>query len=73
MSVLASSNQDRWLDLNDLLRDLVTQGFIDQSSAEDALTCGARPRTSSCIRWSSSLPSSLMTSSVQVANWIWKP
>ena len=38
MSVLASSNQDRWLDLNDLLRDLVTQGFIDQSSAEDALT-----------------------------------
>ncbi|WP_426119689.1 GspE/PulE family protein [Pseudomonas sp. DSP3-2-2] len=38
MSVLASSNQDRWLDLNDLLRDLVAQGFIDQSSAEDALT-----------------------------------
>jgi general secretion pathway protein E len=38
MSVHASSSQDRWLDLNDLLRDLVAQGFIDQSSAEDALT-----------------------------------
>jgi general secretion pathway protein E len=38
MSGLASSNQDRWLDLNDLLRELVTQGFIDQNSAEDALT-----------------------------------
>jgi general secretion pathway protein E len=38
MSVLASSTQDRWLDLNDLLRELVAQGFIDQSSAEHALT-----------------------------------
>jgi general secretion pathway protein E len=38
MSVLASSSQDRWLDLNDLLRDLVTQSVIDQSSAERALT-----------------------------------
>lgn len=38
MSVHASSSQDRWLDLNDLLRDLVAQGFIDQNSAEQALT-----------------------------------
>lgn len=38
MSVLASSSQDRWLDLNDLLRDLVAQGAIDQNSAEHALT-----------------------------------
>jgi general secretion pathway protein E len=38
MSVLASSSQDRWLDLNDLLRDLVAQGFITQDSAEQALT-----------------------------------
>lgn len=38
MSALASSSQDRWLDLNDLLRDLVTQGLIDQNSAEHALT-----------------------------------
>ncbi|WP_426143713.1 GspE/PulE family protein [Pseudomonas sp. DWP3-1-2] len=38
MSVLASSNQDRWLDLNELLRELVAQGFIDQNSAEHALT-----------------------------------
>ncbi|MDG6403372.1 type II/IV secretion system protein, partial [Pseudomonas quasicaspiana] len=37
MSVHASS-QDRWLDLNDLLRDLVAEGFIDQNSAEIALT-----------------------------------
>ena len=38
MSVLASSSQDRWLDLNDLLRDLVAQGILDQNSAEQALT-----------------------------------
>lgn len=38
MSALASVTQDRWLDLNDLLRDLVAQGFIDQDSAEHALT-----------------------------------
>jgi general secretion pathway protein E len=38
MSVLASSSQDRWLDLNDLLRDLVAQSILDQSSAEQALT-----------------------------------
>ena len=38
MSVLASSSQDRWLDLNDLLRDLVAQGVIDQNGAEQALT-----------------------------------
>ncbi|KAA5835569.1 type II/IV secretion system protein [Pseudomonas chlororaphis] len=30
--------QDHWLDLNDLLRDLVAQGFISQDSAEHALT-----------------------------------
>ncbi len=38
MSAHASSSQDRWLDLNDLLRDLVAQEFIDQNSAEQALT-----------------------------------
>jgi general secretion pathway protein E len=38
MSVLASSSQDRWLDLNDLLRDLVALGILDQSNAEQALT-----------------------------------
>ncbi|MFS2158237.1 GspE/PulE family protein [Pseudomonas sp. Pseusp122] len=38
MSVLASSTQDRWLDLNELLRDLVTEGFIDQANAEHAMT-----------------------------------
>ncbi|MPQ65456.1 MULTISPECIES: GspE/PulE family protein [unclassified Pseudomonas] len=29
--------QDRWLDLNELLRELVTQGFISQEAAEQAL------------------------------------
>src|SRR5471032_479309 len=38
MSVHASASQDRWLDLNDLLRDLVAQGFIDQNNAEQAIT-----------------------------------
>ncbi|MEB0077412.1 GspE/PulE family protein [Pseudomonas sp. CCI3.2] len=37
MSVLASVTQDRPLDLNDLLRDLVAQGFTDQNCAEDAV------------------------------------
>jgi general secretion pathway protein E len=37
MSVLASATPDRPLDLNDLLRDLVAQGFIDQDSVEDAV------------------------------------
>ena len=27
--------QDRWLDLNDLLRELVAQGFINQDSASN--------------------------------------
>lgn len=38
MSVLAPSSQDRWLDLNELLRDLVAEGFLDQASAEHAMT-----------------------------------
>jgi general secretion pathway protein E len=38
MSVLASSSQDRWLDLNEVLRDLVSQGYLDQDNAEYALT-----------------------------------
>jgi type IV pilus assembly protein PilB len=38
MSVLASSSQDRWLDLNEILRDLVTQEYLDQDNAEYALT-----------------------------------
>ncbi|MEB0040300.1 GspE/PulE family protein [Pseudomonas sp. MH10] len=37
MSVLASVTQDRPLDLNYLLRDLVAQGFTDQNCAEDAV------------------------------------
>src|SRR5476651_2471482 len=38
MSVHASASQDRWLDLTDLLRDLVAQGFIDQNNAEQAIS-----------------------------------
>ncbi|WP_122316255.1 GspE/PulE family protein [Pseudomonas cichorii] len=38
MAVLAPSSQDRWLDLNDLLRDLVAQGILGQNDAEMALT-----------------------------------
>ena len=34
--------QDRWLDLNDLLRELVAQGFINQDSAEHALNARRR-------------------------------
>ncbi|MDY7562308.1 GspE/PulE family protein [Pseudomonas sp. 10B1] len=37
MSVLASVNPDRPLDLNDLLHDLIAQGFTDQNCAEDAV------------------------------------
>src|SRR5450830_322042 len=36
MSV-ASLSQDRWLDLNELLRELHAQGFISQEAAEQAL------------------------------------
>ena len=38
--------QDRWLDLNDLLRELVAQGFISQDSAEHALNARRRHATS---------------------------
>ncbi|KQQ53868.1 type II secretion system protein E [Pseudomonas sp. Leaf127] len=38
MAVHASSSTDRWLDLNDLLRDLVAQGHLEQSDAETAIT-----------------------------------
>jgi general secretion pathway protein E len=31
-------SQDRWLDLNEVLRDLVAQGYLDQDNAEYALT-----------------------------------
>lgn len=37
MSVLASPAQDRWLDLNDILRELVAQGRVAQESAERCL------------------------------------
>ncbi|MGH8334075.1 MAG: hypothetical protein ACRES0_27155, partial [Pseudomonas sp.] len=37
--------QDRWLDLNDLLRELVAQGFISQDSAEHALNARRRHAT----------------------------
>ena len=36
------ATQDRWLDLNDLLRELVAQGFISQDSAEHALNARRR-------------------------------
>ncbi|WP_249678391.1 GspE/PulE family protein [Pseudomonas abieticivorans] len=45
MSV-AIVSQDRWLDLNDLLRELVSQGFITQDSAEYALTARRTTRNS---------------------------
>ncbi|UVJ44240.1 ATPase, T2SS/T4P/T4SS family [Pseudomonas sp. LS1212] len=34
---VVSTTQDRWLDLNDLMRELVAQGFISQDAAEQAL------------------------------------
>ena len=34
MSALASPTQDRWLDLNDILRELVAQGRVAQEQAE---------------------------------------
>ena len=34
MTAFASSAQDRWLDLNDVLRELVNQGRVDQNTAE---------------------------------------
>ena len=37
--------QDRWLDLNDVLRELVAQGFISQDSAEHALNARRRNAT----------------------------
>ncbi|WP_417695272.1 GspE/PulE family protein [Pseudomonas sp.] len=36
------ATQDRWLDLNDLLRQLVAQGFISQDCAETALNARRR-------------------------------
>jgi general secretion pathway protein E len=44
MSVQLAS-QDRWLDLNDVLRELVAQGFISQDSAEHALNARRRNAT----------------------------
>ncbi|KJH79682.1 GspE/PulE family protein [Pseudomonas sp. KSR10] len=38
MSVLNSPAQDRFLDLNDLLRDLVAQGRLQQETAEQCMT-----------------------------------
>ncbi|MCU9947345.1 GspE/PulE family protein [Pseudomonas sp. PDM13] len=37
MSAFASAAQDRWLDLNDLLRELVNQGRIAQDTAEQCM------------------------------------
>ncbi|POA24965.1 MULTISPECIES: GspE/PulE family protein [unclassified Pseudomonas] len=39
------ATQDRWLDLNDVLRELVAQGFISQDSAEQALNARRRHAT----------------------------
>ncbi|RML51763.1 Type IV pilus bioproteinsis protein [Pseudomonas amygdali pv. morsprunorum] len=38
MAALAPSSQDRWLDLNDVLRELVTEGYLSQDDTETALT-----------------------------------
>ncbi|WNW12830.1 GspE/PulE family protein [Pseudomonas sp. DTU_2021_1001937_2_SI_NGA_ILE_001] len=38
MVVHAPTSADRWLDLNDLLHDLVAQGHLSQSDAETAVT-----------------------------------
>ncbi|RMQ45084.1 Type IV pilus bioproteinsis protein [Pseudomonas amygdali pv. mori] len=38
MAALAPSSQDRWLDLNDVLLDLVAEGYLGQDDAETALT-----------------------------------
>lgn len=32
MAALAPSSQDRWLDLNDVLRDLVAEGYLGQET-----------------------------------------
>ncbi len=37
MSTLASPTQDRWLDLNDILRELVAQGRVAQEQAEQCM------------------------------------
>jgi general secretion pathway protein E len=37
MSTLASPAQDRWLDLNDILRELVAQGRVSQENAEQCM------------------------------------
>ena len=37
MTALSTPVQDRWLDLNDLLRELVGQGRLDQDNAEQCL------------------------------------
>lgn len=37
MSALASSTQDRTLDLNDILRELMAQGRVSQEQAEQCL------------------------------------
>ena len=37
MSILASAAPDRWLDLNDILRDLVAQGRLAQEQAEQCM------------------------------------
>ena len=37
MSALASPAQDRWLDLNDILRELVAQGRVSQEQAEQCM------------------------------------
>ncbi len=37
MTALSTPAQDRWIDLNDLLRELVAQGRLDQDSAEQCL------------------------------------
>ena len=37
MSALAPSSQDRWLDLNDILRELIAQGRISEENAEQCL------------------------------------
>lgn len=45
MSAFAATNQDRPLELSDLLRELVAQGRVDQDSAEQCLAIHGSPST----------------------------
>lgn len=67
------ATQDRWLDLNDLLRELVARGFVSQTLPNTHSTPAAvTPPMLSNIRWSSSPANIWTTSAVPVNTSIWK-